>query len=88
MKRFQIKRIIPHLTLVLSIITLIFFIIDRYNEIMAFMTSEMSKLLFAVLAVCAIITSVCLIVENFREDDRIAAMEARRERRREREARK
>ena len=86
MKRFQLKRIIPHITLVLSIMTLVFFIIDRYNEIMAFMTSEMSKWLFAGLAVCAVTTSICLIVENFREDDRRAAQEARRQRRLEREA--
>jgi len=88
MKRFQIKRWIPHLTLVLSVMTLVFFVIDRFNEIMAFMTSEMSKWVFAALAVCAVITSVCLIVENFREDDRRMAAEARRERRREREANK
>lgn len=84
-KRFPLKRLIPHLTIVLSVMTLVFFIIDRYNEIMAFMTSEMSKWLFAILAVCSIVTSVCLIVENFREDDRMAAKQARMERRKERE---
>ena len=84
----KLGRLIPHITVILALMTLTFFIIDRFNEFMDFMTAEMSKWLFALLAVCAIITSVCLIVENFREDDRRMAAEARRERRREREANK
>ncbi len=72
------KRFIPHLTIILSVMTLVFFVIDRFNEIMAFMTSELSKWVFALLALCAIITSVCLIIENFREDDRREARELRR----------
>lgn len=72
------KRFIPHLTIILSMMTLVFFVIDRFNEIMAFMTSELSKWVFALLALCAIITSVCLIIENFREDDRREARELRR----------
>ena len=57
------KKFIPHLTIVLSAMTLTFFI-------MAFMTSELSKAVFAALAVCAAITSIYLIGDNFREDDR------------------
>ena len=72
------KRFIPHLTIILSVMTLVFFVIDRFNEIMAFMTSELIKWVFALLALCAIITSVCLIIENFREDDRREARELRR----------
>ena len=72
------KRFIPHLTIILSVMTLVFFVIDRFNEIMAFMTSELSKWVFALLALCAIITSVCLIIENYREDDRREARELRR----------
>lgn len=72
------KRFIPHLTIILSVMTLVFFVIDRFNEIMGFMTSELSKWVFALLALCAIITSVCLIIENFREDDRREARELRR----------
>lgn len=64
------KKFIPHLTIVLSAMTLTFFIIDKFNEYMAFMTSELSKAIFAALAVCAAITSIYLIGDNFREDDR------------------
>ena len=64
------KKSIPHLTIALSAMTLTFFIIDKFNEYMAFMTSELSKAVFAALAVCAAITSIYLIGDNFREDDR------------------
>ena len=64
------KKFIPNLTIVLSAMTLTFFVIDKFNEYMAFMTSELSKAVFAALAVCAAITSVFLIAENFREEDR------------------
>ena len=64
------KKIIPHITIALSLMTLTFFVIDKFNEYMAFMTSELSKIVFAALAVCALITSICLIRENFREEDR------------------
>ena len=74
------KRIIPHITIVLSLMTLTFFVIDRFNEVMAFMTSELSKWVFALLAVSALITSICLIMENFLEDARREAREQRRRR--------
>ncbi len=44
---------LPHLTIDLSLMTLTFFVIDRINRSMAFMTSEMSKFTFAGLAVCS-----------------------------------
>lgn len=78
------KKILPHISIVLSFMTLTLFVIDRFNEYMAFMTSEISKWLFAALAVSAIITSILLIRENFREEDRIATMIARRKKREER----
>lgn len=65
------KKFIPHLTIALSAMTLTFFIIDKFNEYMAFMTSELSKAVFAVLAVCSAITSIYLIGDNFREADRL-----------------
>ena len=65
------KKFIPHLTIALSAMTLTFFVIDQFNEYMAFMTSELSKAVFAALAVCSAITSIYLISDNFREADRL-----------------
>lgn len=76
MKRFLV-RAVPHLTIVLALMTLIFFCIDRVNPIMAFMTSELSKWVFAVLAVLAIVSSLLLIAAEWRADDRLARRAAK-----------
>ena len=78
MKRL-IARALPHLTIILSLMTLVFFAVDGFNLVMAFMASELSKHIFAVLAVCAIATSVMLIARQWREDDRRARRAGRRE---------
>jgi len=71
MKRF-FTRILPHAVIVLSLMTLTFFGIDRFNPIMAFMTSELSKWVFALLAVTGFATAVLLIGMQWSEDDRKA----------------
>lgn len=71
MKRF-FSRILPHAVIVLSLMTLTFFGIDRVNPIMAFMTSELSKWVFALLAVTGFATAVLLIGIQWSEDDRKA----------------
>ena len=77
------KKFVPHLTLALSAMTLTFFVIDKFNEYMAFMTSELSKAVFAALAVCAAVTAVYLIGDNFREADRKERRRRREQKRRE-----
>ena len=77
MKRF-FSRILPHAVIVLSLMTLTFFGIDRFNPIMAFMTSELSKLVFALLAVTGFATAVLLIGMQWHEDDRKARHIAKR----------
>ncbi|MEA4940893.1 MAG: hypothetical protein VB091_15035 [Christensenella sp.] len=71
MKRF-FSHILPHAVIVLSLMTLTFFGIDRVNPIMAFMTSELSKWVFALLAVTGFATAVLLIGMQWSEDDRKA----------------
>ena len=65
----KLFRAIPHLTIVLSLMTLTFFCIDRVNRGMAFMTSELSKWVFAALAVCALSSAVSLVALRWRTDD-------------------
>ena len=65
----KLKRLIPHITIILAMMTLTFFVIDRFNEFMDFMTSEMSKWVFAGLAVFAIVSSVRLIAADWKEKD-------------------
>jgi uncharacterized membrane protein YuzA (DUF378 family) len=77
MKRI-LSRALPHLTIILGLMTLVFFAVDGFNAVMAFMASDLSKLIFAVLAVCAIISSIMLISRQWKEDDRKARKAAKR----------
>lgn len=76
MKRF-FSRVLPHLTIILGVMTLVFYVVDGFNAVMAFMASELSKQVFLVLAICAIISSVMLISRQWAEDDRKARKAAR-----------
>lgn len=58
----KLKRLLPHATLILSLMVLTFFVIDRFNEYMAFMSSELSKWVIAGLALCALLTALRLIL--------------------------
>lgn len=82
MKRI-ITRALPHITIILGLMTLVFFVVDGFNPIMAFMSNELSKKIFAVLAVCAVASSVMLIARQWQEDDRRARKLARHQRRQE-----
>lgn len=82
MKRI-ITRALPHITIILGLMTLVFFVVDGFNPIMAFMSNELSKKIFAVLAVCGIASSVMLIARQWQEDDRRARKLARQQRRQE-----
>ena len=76
MKRF-LARVLPHLTIVFGVMTLVFYVVDGFNAVMAFMASDLSKQVFMVLAVLSIITSVMLISRQWKEDDRKARKAAR-----------
>ena len=56
-----IEKLLTHATIILSIMFIVFFCIDRVNEKMAFINNEISKILLAVLAVLSILTSIALI---------------------------
>lgn len=71
-------RIVPHLCIVFSLLTLVLFCIDRVNMAMAFMTAELSKWVFAVLAVLACAAAVMLIFQQWKEDARRARRDAKR----------
>ena len=78
MKRI-LARALPHLTIILGVMTLVFYVVDGFNAVMAFMASDLSKQVFMVLAVCAIISSIMLISRQWKEDDRKARKAARRQ---------
>lgn len=71
------KKIFPHLTIILALMTLTFFVIEQFNAMMAFMTSRLSQCVFAALAVAAIITSVRLIKADWDAERRARERQAR-----------
>lgn len=61
-KRRVFRVVLAHITALLSAMTITFFIIDRFNDAMEFMTSDLSKFLFLLLAILSLISSVVTIV--------------------------
>ena len=64
------KRIFPHITIVLSALCLLLFIIDRFNSNMAFMNNEITRWLVAALSIFAIVTSVRMMVWDLPMNDK------------------
>ena len=56
--------LLPHLILVLSSAMLTLFIIDRFNDGMAFLYNDLTKWILAVFAVAAAVFAVVVIVED------------------------
>lgn len=55
------RRIVAHIQLMLSVIVLTCFVIDKFNSSMEFMESGLTKALVAALAVFTIITAIMTI---------------------------
>lgn len=66
MKKFLrfLKALLPHLTLILSLMMLTFFVIDLFNDAMAFLNNSLTKNLLGVFSLCAGVLSVLAILEN------------------------
>lgn len=62
-----LKKLLPHVTIVLSLMTLTFFVINQFNTMMGFMTSRISQWVFALLALVALLTAARLIASDLRE---------------------
>lgn len=73
----HLKKLLPHATIVLSLMTITFFVINQFNTMMGFMTSKLSQWVFALLALAALLTSVRLVAADLREERRQAARRAR-----------
>lgn len=60
------KRVIPHLCLVISVMMLVLFVIDRVNEAMNFIGNDVFDILLLIYCLTAIPTSLYLIADNRR----------------------
>ena len=54
--------ILPHITLILSLMLLTFFLIDQFNETMAFLDNTITKWLLGITSLLTVILSVLAIL--------------------------
>ena len=62
----MLKRILPHLTLVISVMMLTFLVIDYYNSAMHFIGNRIFNILLLFYSLMVIVCSVFLIAGNRR----------------------
>lgn len=57
-----VNKLFAHASMLLSILVLVCFVLDKFNNAMDFMTADISKWLFAVTAVVSIINAILTII--------------------------
>ena len=62
----QLRALLPHLTIILSITCFVLWILDYFNPMMQFLTSGLPKALLLALLLCASATAVCAIADGRR----------------------
>lgn len=65
-----ILRMLPHLTLILSVLFIVFLILDQFNPTMDFVNNEISEKMLWVLCISAIVNTIVLIVRDRRTDEK------------------
>lgn len=58
------KRVLPHLSLVISVMMLVLFVIDRVNEAMNFIGNDVFDMLLLLYCLTTIPTAIFLIADN------------------------
>ena len=71
----MLRRILPHVSIVMCNMYIVFYLIDRVNSAMAFINNGITKALLLVMCIISIMNSVYLISDERR---RIAARNRRR----------
>ena len=66
----MLRKILPHVAIILSMMYFVFFCIDRVNSAMAFINNDITKWLLVILGVISIYDAVLLIVEDQKRDER------------------
>ncbi len=56
-----LARVLPHLTIILSGMLLVFFVLDQFNPAMGYLDNPAERVLLIVLAVTSIINAVLLV---------------------------
>lgn len=57
----EIYKLMPHISIIISVMMIVFFFIDRVNSAMAFINNDITKMLLLILSIISIINSIFLI---------------------------
>jgi formate hydrogenlyase subunit 3/multisubunit Na+/H+ antiporter MnhD subunit len=60
MKRFE--KVLPHISIILSAMVIIFYIIDQFNNSMALLEDQVTKVLILFLGICSLATAILFIL--------------------------
>ena len=66
----MLRKILPHVAIIPSMMYFVFFCIDRVNSAMAFINNDITKWLLVILGVISIYDAVLLIVEDQKRAER------------------
>ncbi len=62
--------ILAHLGIILSIMFIVFLILDQFNRAMNFLTNGISLVLLAILCVVSIINAAVILYQNYQRNNR------------------
>lgn len=62
----MLKKVLPHLCIIISIMMLVFYFIDRVNSAMNFIDNDVFKTLLLAYSLIVIVSSIFLIANNRR----------------------
>lgn len=57
----RLVRILPHVTIVLSLMFITFWVLDIYNPLMNFISSDLSKILLLVFCISSLFTAILAV---------------------------
>ncbi|MBQ4062083.1 MAG: hypothetical protein IJD14_04440 [Christensenellaceae bacterium] len=58
------KRIVPHILIVLSVVLIVFFILDQANSAMCFINNQATKIILLIHCVITLAASICFAVAD------------------------
>jgi hypothetical protein len=69
MKKYKLRTFLTHAAIVLSVVFLVFFVIDRFNPAMEFIGSDISDWLLCVFCVIALVSSILTAVHLYKKGE-------------------
>ncbi len=64
--KFNLRDILPHGAIILSLMMIVFYILDQFNDAMAFINNRITKSLLLILSLVSIINAINLIAYHRR----------------------